>query len=59
MALVTRYVREGQLYTRDELKTHFDFASDSEFGVFLKQLKKYRVLKTIKGKNSKEEDESL
>lgn len=59
MALVTRYVREGKLYTRDFLKKYFAFDNDSEFAVFLKQLKRYRVLKTIKGKNSKEEDESL
>lgn len=59
MALVTRYVREGQLYTKDYLREHFDFVDDLEFAAFLKQLKKYRVLKTIKGKNSKEEDESL
>lgn len=59
MALITRYVREGKIYTKDFLRDHFGFANDTEFGSFLKQLKKYRVLKTIKGKNSKEEDESL
>ena len=61
MALITKYVREGQLYSHDNLKSIFEFADKDEFfGDFIRLLKKYRILKTVKGKkNTNAEDESL
>ena len=61
MALITKYVREGQLYSQDSLKNMFEFTnSDDSFSDFLHLLKKYRILKTVKGKNNtNDEDESL
>jgi hypothetical protein len=61
MALITKYVRKGQLYSHDNLKSIFEFADKDEFfGDFIRLLKKYRILKTVKGKkNTNAEDESL
>ena len=61
MALITKYVREGKLYSRDSLKKIFEFEdNDDSFAEFIHLLKKYRILKTIKGKkNFQDEDETL
>lgn len=61
MALITKYVREGQLYSHDNLKSIFEFTDkDEAFRDFIHLLKKYRILKTVKGKkNTNTEDESL
>lgn len=61
MALITKYVREGQLYSYESLKDMFEFTnSDDSFTDFLHLLKKYRILKTVKGtNNTRDEDESL
>ena len=61
MALITKYVREGKLYSRDSLKKIFEFEhNEDSFAEFIHLLKKYRILKTIKGKkNFQEEDETL
>lgn len=40
MALITKYVREGQLYSHDNLKSIFEFADKDEFfGDFIRLLK--------------------
>lgn len=61
MALITKYVREGKLYSRDSLKKIFEFEdNDDSFAEFIHLLKKYRILKTIKGKkNFQDEDETF
>ena len=61
MALITKYVREGQLYSHDDLMSIFEFTDkDEAFRDFIHLLKKYRILKTVKGKkNINAEDESL
>lgn len=51
-------MREGLLYSRFELKKHFDFNSEEDFNSFLRQLKKYRILKTKRFKKA-DEDEAL
>ena len=35
MALITKYVREGKLYSRDSLKTIFEFEDNDSFAEFI------------------------
>lgn len=53
-----KYVREGLLYSRNDLRRLFEFDSDDELKLFIKQLKKYRILKTKRFKET-DEDEAL
>lgn len=42
MALITKYVREGKLYSRDSLKKIFEFEhNEDSFAEFIHLLKKY------------------
>lgn len=58
MTIRAKYVREGLLYTRSELKRILEFSDDESLNECLKQLKKYRILKTKRYKQY-DEDESL
>ena len=47
MGFISRYVREQKRYTKNEIKTIFNF-SESEAEAFIRRLKSFGVMKAVK-----------
>lgn len=58
MKIVSRYVREQKRYTKNELKSIFSF-DESKVEKFIKNLKAYGVLKSVKNSNDQLEMSDL
>lgn len=59
MRIISRFVREQRRYTKDELKKRFEFDSEEALEKFIRTLKTYGVLKSVRNTDIQQEMSDL